>query len=660
MTGKTRQIILLVLFVVFTAQPSFSQNTRLERANREYERLSYIKAQRLYLKVVEDGYRGEELFQKLGDTYYYNGDFKGAAKWYGELMEEFSEFTDPEYYFRYAQSLKSLRDYDASDQWMKRFIAARGDDTRSALFTENQDYLEQISYQSGRYEIDPVSINSEFSEFGSAFYDKKVVFASTRDTGTFTRKINKWNNQAFLDLYTAEADSIDGDLSNVKKIKGDVNTIYHESTPVFTKDGKTMYFTRNNYNDGEYRQDKKFYNRLKIYKATFNDLTRSWDRIEELPFNSDDYAVAHPALSPDEKKLFFASDMPGTVGQSDIFCVEIYDDNTYGKPMRLPGEINTEGRETFPYVSEKGYLYFASDGHPGLGGLDIFVTSLTVDNKVGEIVNVGEPANSPDDDFAFAVSDVSKRGYLTSNREGGQGGDDIYTFQQKKLPRNLCRVVVTGIVTDTDTGEKLPGAEVKLIEEETKETLEQTIVGEEANYAFVADCDTEYTLRAERDGYISQDRFFVTPEGIEEFEQSIALTKEVQNEVDPVDLETLLSLEPIYFDFDKSKVREPDATEAMNKIVAILKKYPKLEIEISSHTDSRGSKKYNEGLSERRANQTKEYLLNNGLEAERIVAKGYGETQLLNECADGVPCSKEKHQLNRRSEFTILFKIKGE
>ena len=261
-------------------------------------------------------------------------------------------------------------------------------------------------------------------------YDNKIYFASARDTGNFSQRKHKWTGEYFTNLYFADVDPTTGKSVKVNKFKTSINTKFHESSPAFTKDGKTVYFTRNNYVNGKKGKDDNKITLIKIYKATLEN-NGKWANSIELPFNSDNYSAGHPALSPDEKTLYFASDMPGTFGQSDIYKVSI-NGESYGAPQNLGKTINTEGKETFPYVTSENEIYFASDGHPGLGGLDVFVGKIEDNGTISNIQNVGADINSPKDDFAYNIDPVSRRGYFSSNKDGGQGSDDIYKFLETR------------------------------------------------------------------------------------------------------------------------------------------------------------------------------------------------------------------------------------
>jgi outer membrane protein OmpA-like peptidoglycan-associated protein len=369
-----------------------------------------------------------------------------------------------------------------------------------------------------------------------------------------------------------------------------------------------------------------------------------------LPFNSDNYSIAHPALSVDEKTLYFASDMPGTLGQSDLFSVSINEDGTFGKPVNLGKNINTEGRETFPFISKGNELYFASDGRPGLGGLDIFVSMMDVGNNFGEVQNIGEPVNGPQDYFAFLIDSKNHNGYFTSNRVGGLGLDDIYRFTE--LSKLSARYLLVGTVTDQENGAVLANANVRLFDERFQ-LIKETISNTEGRYQFEVLPGKHYYVRAEKMDYETKEGGVVISDKVEKTDLSIALEKRIKAAAVGMDLAKIIDIPVIYFDLDKSDITKEGAFE-LEKILDIMTQYPKMRIDIRSHTDSRQSVSYNEALSERRAVSTRNWLINKGIDATRLTAKGYGESRLLNGCSDGVKCSEKEHQANRRSEFMIL------
>jgi len=633
----------LLLIVLLITSVSFSQKSKIEKANKEFNKYSYVDAREIYLKVIEAGYSSAEIYKKLGDTYYYNSEYKSASKWYSSLVSEFPGDVEADYYYRAAQSLKSVGNYEESDRLMDLYVSKGGAGYISENYKSNPDYLKSIAEDARDFNVDKTTINTSFSDFGASFYMNKVVFASNTERADGAKTLS-WNGLPYLDLYEADVDE-NGNLSNVMELAGDVNTKYNESSTAFTKDGKTLYFTRNNYFEGKKGRDKNKTIRLKLYKATKGG-DSLWGNIEEMPFNSEEYSVAHPTLSIDEKKLYFASDMPGTLGMSDLWYVDILEDKTYGVPVNLGSTINTEARESFPFISNKNKLYFSTDGRAGLGGLDVYVAPLKEDGSItGEITNLGEPANSSDDDFGFIINEETRIGYVSSNRDGDGGSvdDDIYLIKER------CVVLISGLVTDIDTGVLLPGASVSLLGEDN--TLVDTIiVGADAHYSFTADCDTQYSVRGTKSQYAPKEELVRTPS--ESGNMVVPLRLKLIDPCPPNDLGCRLTLQPIYFDFDRFNIR-PDAEIELAKILAAMREYPQLVIHIESHTDSRGDDLYNEILSEKRAQSTLNWLVDQGIDRERLSAKGYGETQHINECSNGVKCTEEEHQLNRRSMFII-------
>ncbi|WP_010522056.1 OmpA family protein [Aquimarina agarivorans] len=648
---KKKYLITLVvpLFISFFGS---AQQDKLEQATKSYDRYAYIDAQKIFLKVAEQGYRSADLFQKLGNSYYFNADYINAVRWYKELMLDYEKETKPEYYFRYAQSLKSIEAYEESDKYMNKFYGAKSEDLRAKNYQDAPDYLRKIDFQSGRYKVKNIVANSEYADFGPAYYGERLLFASARDTGVFVKRVHEWNNKPFLDLYVGKIKEDSGELEGVKKFNRRINTKFHESTPVFTNDLKTMYFTRNNYNNGNYSQDENGTNKLKIYKSTLVE-KGVWSKPEEIRFNSDQYTVSHPALSPDNKKLYFVSDMPGSYGHTDLYEATIAEDGTLGDPRNLGPEINTEGREAYPFVSKSGNLYFASNGHIGLGGLDLYVTKIDAAGNIDGIYNLGNPANTPQDDFAFIINEDTKTGYFSSNRDGGNGDDDIYKFTQLEELREDCEVTLTGVVKDKDTQEVLPESQVTLFDE-NNEIVETVKVGVKATYNFVVECGKNYFLRADKQAYNTVEELVSTPKVTETITIPLELEKTIKTAQIGQDLGKVLNLNPIYFDFDKYNIRN-DASVELAKVIAVMQEYPTMKIDVRSHTDSRGNDAYNKILSSNRNKSTIDYIVTKGkISKDRLTGKGYGESELVNKCANGVPCSVEEHQLNRRSEFIIL------
>ncbi|WP_024772857.1 OmpA family protein [Aquimarina macrocephali] len=636
---------------------AFSQEKRLAKADESFSRYAFVDARKIYLQVAEKGYESADLFKKIGDSYYFNARLEDAIPWYEKLTTTYVDDIDPEYLFRYSQSLKSVQRYDEADKIMERFNTLIGNDKRAEFFMNTRDYLKFIEMQSGKYKLSKLSVNSKYSDYAPSFNNQgQLVFASSRGGNSgISRIVHEWDEMPFLDLYSSTITEEKGTLQAPKKIKGKINTKFHESSTSFSNDGQTVYFTRNNYTKRRLGSNEKGTTLLKLYKAIIEN--NKWDNIEELPFNSNEYSMAHPALSADGTKLYFASDMPDSRGLSDLYVIDINEDGTFGEPRNLGDKINTEGRETFPYVSDSGRLYFASDGHVGLGGLDIFVTVPEESGTFSIPYNVGKPVNSSEDDFTFVLNEDTKIGYFSSNRTGGKGNDDIYSFKQIEELITTCNQYVTGKVTDANSKEVLVDAEIFLLDD-TNSELQRTVTDAKGMYRFDLECEKQYVVRANKTTYNPTETLLTTNSVLEhEYDVALQLDKGglVGKEAKPGDdLAKLLDLEIIYFDLDKSFIR-PDAEVELQKIIAALKEYPNLKIDIRSHTDSRANNQYNMSLSERRAKSTIKYIIGKGkIDKSRITGRGYGETQLVNACADDVSCSEEQHQRNRRSEFIIL------
>jgi outer membrane protein OmpA-like peptidoglycan-associated protein/tetratricopeptide (TPR) repeat protein len=646
-------LIFLISLGLFSQEP----NKRLTEADQIFKSFGYIDARAIYLDVAQKGYSSSNLYTKLADSFYLTGELEDAVEWYEKLINTYPKDLNPEYLFRYAQSLKSVERYKEADMIMDQFYVITGNDKRAKSFIEKRDYLDFIEMQSGKFTIYTLSINSKNSEYAPSFNTKnQIVFASSRSKNINDLKLHKWNKMPFLDIFSSNIGEDQITLEKPVKLKGKINTKFHESSTSFSKDGKTVYFSRNNYTGKKLGTNKKGVVLLKLYKATFKD--NVWSNIVELPFSSNEYSVSHPALSSDGTKLYFASDMPGTLGQSDLFVVDVYEDGNYGTPQNLGNTINTEGRETFPYISDSGRLYFASDGHVGLGGLDIFV-SVPEESGFSKAFNVGKPVNSPKDDFTFVLNEDTKIGYFASNRKGGKGNDDIYSFKQVEDLITSCIQYVEGIISDNTTNEPLARVDVILLDENGN-IIHQVVSDLMGKYKFNAPCNAAYTIRAKLNNYTPRE---VTLETSDTFEYShympislVSLDDLLPTTVEinvGDDLSKILQLESIYFGLDDSEIT-PEAEVELQKIISAMNKHPKLKIEVRSHTDSRSSYWYNKKLSVKRMRATIKYIVEEGgIYWRRIRGKAYGERRLINDCTDDFPCTEKEHQENRRSEFII-------
>ncbi|WKW45957.1 OmpA family protein [Myroides sp. JBRI-B21084] len=642
------------LFTVFLLGNTAAQaQAGVKTANKQYDQWAYIDALDIYEKVANKGYASKDLLEKLGNAYYFNARYSEASKHYARLFSEnATDEIGSEYYYRYAQTLQHLGQESKAKTYYDAFVAKAGSSTQIAKIRKNEAELkQQIQANSGRYDkVENLEINTAYADYGSYVYNSELYFTSARDTGGMHKREHSWTGAAFTSLYNVASSASAND--KVTRLKGSVKSPLNESTAIITSDGNTMYFTRNNYINKSRKYDSKKNTNLKIYRAEKVD--GKWENVSELPFNSDEFNTAHPTLSKDERTMYFSSDRPGGFGSSDLWQVAIHPSGAFGGPVNMGEGINTEARETFPYVTADNDLYFSSDGRVGLGGLDVYATKLDRNSTPGEIQNLGTPINSNADDFAYYIDSASKEGFFSSNRDGGKGNDDIYRFAEVKPLQLECLQKLLLKVVDAKNRELITDATVSLYNN-MYGALESTTTYQNSSYQLKNEfkCGETYRLKAEKEGYITKEDVVVLPNESGVTEHTIVLEQAKTPIKLGDDLFKALNLNPIYFDLDKYNIR-PDAAAELAKVLAVLEEYPTMKIDIRSHTDSRAPFKYNEKLSDNRAKSTRAWLIAKGISASRLTAKGYGERQLVNECSDGVKCTEEQHQANRRSEFIIV------
>jgi len=497
--------------------------------------------------------------------------------------------------------------------------------------------------------------NDDLSNFGTTFYgENQMIYSSPRKVSRAIKNIWNPNQQPFLELYLADI-SEDGELVNRQKINKDVNTRYHESNVTFTNDMSTVYFSRDKYYNRHLDKDGNGMTHIAMYKA---DVVSPgvWENIVEMPFNNKNYCVGHPTLSQDNKTLYFSSEMNGT---DDIFKVAINGDGTYGEPRSLGAEVNTFGSERFPFIGDNNVLYFSSDKPGGFGKLDVYAIKL--DGR-GKAINLGSPLNSNEDDFSFTMKKGEDYGYFSSKRSSGEGDDDIYFFKQlEPLP---CDQLAEGVVTDKKSGKIIPFALVVLYDDKGAE-LDSQVVGRDAKFAFEIDCTSKYKVIGSKEKYSEDSKTFVSNAnlklgldlglGLDKMPDApLASTQHPVTQSQYDECQNALDLiNNIYFDLDKYYIRA-DAASELDKVVRIMRRCSNINVDATSHTDSRASHEYNEVLSQNRAQATVNYIVNiGGISSSRIKAIGYGETRLRNKCADNVRCSEPEHQMNRRTQFEI-------
>jgi len=556
----------------------------------------------------------------------------------------------PEDYYNYAMVLKTNGKYDEADKWMNKFKELKPEDLRAKSYATNNPYLANLLKDDGKYKIEHLNVNTDAEDFGPCYYKNKIVFSSTRAPKLNEKKYN-WNGKPFLDMYISE---VEGDQLKTPEIfNNSLNSKMHDGTASFSKDGTNTAFTCNNHDTK--RKDRVV--GLQIYFSSYKD--GKWSKHEPFALNNKDYSVGQPCLTSNGNTMYFTSDMPGGYGGSDIYRVSKNERGEWGKSENLGDKINTEGNEMFPFFEENnGVLFFTSNGHLGLGGLDIFICAIN-GSSFGRVYNAGYPLNTQFDDFAVIVNDTMGKGYFSSNRTGGSGDDDIYAVDLLK-GLSIGKKII-GHAKDKD-GKFIPKTFITLLDDKAN-VIDTLTTKDDGAYSFLVDLDKNFKLIGKKPTYLEGDNVANTfgKEFIVKADV-ILLTKEelITQKIQPqADLGKILELEPIYFDLDKYNIR-PDAAIELEKIAKLMNEHPAMIVELGAHTDCRETKEYNQTLSEKRAKVSTEYIQKRITKPERIYGRGYGKTKLVNRCACDShtvsDCTEEEHQKNRRTEFIIIKK----
>ncbi len=638
---KIKEIFILSLLLSVISLNA--QSSKQKKADKYYYEFAYDKAASLYESLPE---KTPNIYRNLAKSYVMLGELDKAEKTYQTLMNTGKYI--PEDVYNYAKVLLMNKKYDMAADWMQKYYKLNPEDSRAKRFMEDPDYYKELVKPDSKIKLSNSDINTAYQDFSAVYYGKDaVVFTSSRGKKLISHRNWNGNRQPYLDLYIADLDD-NNKLSNPRKFIPTVNKKYHDGPATFNEKGDYMVVTRNVY-DQKNLED----NKLMLYDSNYDGTYWSDPKsIETL--NSLDYSTGQASLSPDGQVMYFASDRPGGFGGTDIYRSKRNGDGSWGPAENLGHEVNTEGNEMFPFYDAKAnYLFYSSDGLPGLGGLDIFVTKVRRDGSFTEPLNMGAPINSNADDFGFVYKEDGT-GFLSSNRVGGKGDDDIYSFSNLNTFKNKVQdCYISGVVKDKENGEVLSFSRVYLFDNNGKQ-IDYQETKLDGKYEFPIDCDGKYKLVALQNGYIKGmddvDASMVdTPNIVKDF----ALMKVGHDEYKKAKDMCSIHIKPIYYDLDKFYIRYKDKVE-LDKIVELLNKYPDMVLEIASHTDSRATKQYNVELSKNRTNSVVKYLINHGINKDRLVPKWFGEIYPVNGCVDGVKCSEADHQMNRRTEFKIL------
>jgi outer membrane protein OmpA-like peptidoglycan-associated protein/tetratricopeptide (TPR) repeat protein len=623
-----RRFLIAIFLFCASFNATAQDNSPLAKAQKLEKSLAFSDAIPLYLKALDRDSNNEKAMRGIAECYRMTNQTEQAETYYRKLVQ--ANYATPMDKLRLAQVLMSNANYSDAQKYFSEYNASATNDDRAKNQLDAISKLDGFLKDSARFNITTAPLNTANSDFSPAKFADGFVFVSSRERGGLKEKTHSWTGDPYLSLFYAK-----GNLNsnpNISPFAEELRSEYNDGPVVFGPMGDEMFLTRNN-SKLPFRNDKTA--RLKIVFSKLVD--GKWSDPVDLPFNRAQYNMAHACLSQDGKRLYFSSDMPGGNGGMDLYYSD-RDGMVWSEPVNLGKKINTTGNDVFPYIAPDGKLYFASDGWPGLGGLDIFKAEL--ENQTEDPLNVGFPINTHKDDFGIWISSDLTQGLLSSNRKGGTGDDDIWSIDF------VNKIVIYGIVAEKETLIPIPNATVYL-----KDTLGNVVgtdvTDEQGNYSIKGDFNTSYVVSTNPDGYFAKSESFNTYNATNDsMRVDLLLEKIIINKP--------IVLENIYYDFDKWNIR-PDAAIELDKLVIILKENPKIVIELGSHTDCRGIDAYNIILSQRRAQSAVDYIvIKGGIESSRISAKGYGETQHVNKCKNNVLCTEAEHQQNRRTEFKVV------
>lgn len=629
---KKNLLYVLVAGVVLSSCTGY----HIRKGDRYYEHFAFAKA----IKHYEKAYKKDDnicLKSRLADSYLNINDIPKAHEMYAKLVQR--PEAKPFEYFNYGKSLMGMGKHDQAAEYFKKYLEVYPADIVANMLYSASISVNDRFRDTTLYTLTPIVTETKASSFGVIEYQDGVVFNADKEVFNPNRK-SQWTGRSYLDLYYMEKDE-DGNWLNPELLKGDLSGPFHDGPATFSEDGKVVYFTRSNYIRRKIKVDEHNVSNLKIFRAELVD--GKWRNLTEFPYNSDNYSVGHPSLSKDGKTLYFVSDMEGGFGGTDLYQCILDENGKWGEPENLGQVVNTPGNEMFPYIHDDGALYFSSNAHNSMGGLDVFITYYTGEGWA-QPENLNYPINSTADDFAFSINRDNRTGFVSSSRADADG---IYKFKKHDPTFHLY-----GIARKKGTDIPVEGVTVEITIDGTYEVIQKSS-DKDGKFDMRLAPESTYLLLCTKEGCFTRTDKIVT-EGLKYSENFYA-----DFEVEEIVVGKPIVLENIYYDFDKCTIRE-DAAIELDKLVKLLEDNPEIDIEMGSHTDSRGPARYNELLSSRRALSAVRYLISQGIDPSRLTWKGYGKNDLVNECDGTVWCSEEKHQQNRRTTFTVTRIREGE
>ena len=667
--------VLIVCVALIITNSLWAQNRLVKKGDNYFNNFDFLRAISKYEKAVKKDSTNSYAMHQIGQAYRLIGENQKANQWYGLALGINPESKNDLYY--YARTLLTVGQYEKALETYQTYDQLYPGDSRVTIYVENPNFYEQLNKDRDKYEIFPLPFNSEMSDYGPTKLYNQLLITSSREREYAIKRKTTWKNEPFLDIYIIDLYT-DRSFGEPILIGEPVTTKYHEGSASYNYMSDILYFTRTSYFDDELGADAQGITNIEIYSSHYGT-DGKWGEIVPFPYNNKEYSVAQPAISPDGKKLYFVSDMPGGLGGADIYVCEWTGEN-WGEPVNLGVPINTASHEKNPYIDSQGFLYFASTGHLGLGGMDIYYAAPK-DGNFEYPINLGYPVNTRFDDFSFTFEDATELSFFfASNREGGMGEDDIY--------RTVIHEIETIIAGNIIIKESLENAPIKVLISDARGNLIASDTLTESrpieigayskfqpyNLGFYSLFENEPILifknidpktaeegiidkgdiilgedfpdvAVEKDEYIAPDDFGIEPSS-DRNQGDLYFIKLPSGE------KLEYRAEPIYFGFDEYSL-DYSALKELDLLIEILSADREIKLTVSGYADSRGSKTYNLKLSERRATASLNYLVENGISASRITLRGYGEENLINQCTDGASCTDKEHAANRRAEFEL-------
>lgn len=625
--------MILLIFIKI----GYSQNSDIKKGDKEYNKEHYYNALNYYKEALsKKSMLSEKTLIKIADSYYHVSDYVNAIQYFNQVTIDKISTTQ---LINYAKILQFNQQYGQAENLFSKVIK----NPLVSTYIQSCKYAITHTENSIEYKVEKTSLNTYGESFGVQFYKNGVVYATQldkeKDYISAYNEVDK-NGYQFKNLCFSKYKN---DMFEKPELFSDnLMYSYHEGTVCFSSDNKTMYFTET------IRKKKKII--LQIFQVEY--INNKWQNKKLSSINSDVYSCAHPSISYDGKQLFFTSDMPGGNGGKDLY-VSIKEGDIWGKPQNLGKNVNTAGDEMFPFINKNGVLYFSSDGYPGYGGLDIF-SAVYKDNKWINIKNKKKPLNSSGDDFAIVVNPSNNKVLLFSSNRGSNGNNDqVYRAIKKDLPPDTIK----GKISDALTEKLLDKSLIfLLVDSITGDTIARAVSNNRGEFSIVV---------PKKDESIDERNLFLTVEkkgyerkviDIDEdyFETDKPLIQDIKVELKvEIEEEKVLEFHNIYFEYGSAELNTKSKI-ILDKVILMLKENKGIQIELSAHTDSRADADFNIELSKKRAENAMDYILSKYINSEQVIAKGYGETKLLNHCNDGVMCNEEEHAVNRRIEIKIL------